>query len=442
MSMVALQSIDKADTAWVLVATAMVLMMTLPGLALFYAGLVRKKNVVNTLMSVFAIACVVTLLWFAVGYSLAFTAGSSWLGGLGRAGFAALRFDLQGGQLSVSHLAPHLPESAYAMFQLAFAIITTALLVGAVVERMRFTALLLFSALWCVLVYAPIAHWVWEPGGWLAQLGALDFAGGAVVHVNAGVAALVCAYILGPRHNYGREAFEPFSLGWSAMGAALLLFGWLGFNAGSALAADGRAALALAVTLVAAAAAGLSWMVVEWAVRGAPTLLGLLSGVLGGLVAITPAAGFVQVGSAALIGLAAGITCYWGATWLKRRLRADDSLDVFGVHGVGGAGLGVDGGVCRPGHQRRARQPAQPGDGGRGRGGLQRGGHGLAAAAGAAGHAAAGERAGGAAGTGSGHPHGAPALRLLWHQEWAWKTVNASRSPRTCMWRCAARRGV
>lgn len=336
MSMVALQSIDKADTAWVLVATAMVLMMTLPGLALFYAGLVRMKNVVNTLMSVFAIACVVTLLWFAVGYSLAFTAGSSWLGGLGRAGFAALRFDLQGGQLSVSHLAPHLPESAYAMFQLAFAIITTALLVGAVVERMRFTALLLFSALWCVLVYAPIAHWVWEPGGWLAQLGALDFAGGAVVHVNAGVAALVCAYILGPRHNYGREAFEPFSLGWSAMGAALLLFGWLGFNAGSALAADGRAALALAVTLVAAAAAGLSWMVVEWAVRGAPTLLGLLSGVLGGLVAITPAAGFVQVGSAALIGLAAGITCYWGATWLKRRLRADDSLDVFGVHGVGG----------------------------------------------------------------------------------------------------------
>ena len=336
MSMVALQSIDKADTAWVLVATAMVLMMTLPGLALFYAGLVRKKNVVNTLMSVFAIACVVTLLWFAVGYSLAFTAGSSWLGGLSRAGFTALRFDLQGGQLSVSHLAPHLPESAYAMFQLAFAIITTALLVGAVVERMRFTALLLFSALWCVLVYAPIAHWVWEPGGWLAQLGALDFAGGAVVHVNAGVAALVCAYILGPRHNYGREAFEPFSLGWSAMGAALLLFGWLGFNAGSALAADGRAALALAVTLVAAAAAGLSWMVVEWAVRGAPTLLGLLSGVLGGLVAITPAAGFVQVGSGALIGLAAGITCFWGATWLKRRLRADDSLDVFGVHGVGG----------------------------------------------------------------------------------------------------------
>lgn len=336
MSMVALQSIDKADTAWVLVATAMVLMMTLPGLALFYAGLVRKKNVVNTLMSVFAIACVVTLLWFAVGYSLAFTAGSSWLGGLGRAGFAALRFDLQGGQLSVSHLAPHLPESAYAMFQLAFAIITTALLVGAVVERMRFTALLLFSALWCVLIYAPIAHWVWEPGGWLAQLGALDFAGGAVVHVNAGVAALVCAYVLGPRHNYGREAFEPFSLGWSAMGAALLLFGWLGFNAGSALAADGRAALALAVTLVAAAGAGLSWMVVEWAIRGAPTLLGLLSGMLGGLVAITPAAGFVQVGSGALIGLAAGITCFWGATWLKRRLRADDSLDVFGVHGVGG----------------------------------------------------------------------------------------------------------
>ena len=336
MSMVALQSIDKADTAWVLVATAMVLIMTLPGVALFYAGLVRKKNVVNTVMAVFTIACVVTLLWFAVGYSLAFTADSPWLGNTSRAGFAALRFELQRGLVSVSHLAPHLPESAYAMFQLAFAIITTALLVGAVVERMRFSALLLFAALWSVLVYAPIAHWVWEPGGWLAQLGALDFAGGAVVHVNAGVAALVCAYVLGPREGYGREAFEPYSLGWSAIGAALLLFGWLGFNAGSALSADGRAALALAVTLVAAAAAGLAWMLVEWAIRGAPTLLGLLSGMLGGLVAITPAAGFVQVGSAALIGLAAGVTCFWGATWLKRRLRADDSLDVFGVHGVGG----------------------------------------------------------------------------------------------------------
>ncbi|MBI1623223.1 ammonium transporter [Comamonas suwonensis] len=336
MQMVPFSAIDKADTAWVMISAALVLLMTLPGIALFYAGLVRRKNVVNTLAAVFAVACIVTLTWFALGYSLAFTADSPWLGNLSRAWFSSLHYDGKRSMLSVSHLAPHLPEAAYALFQAAFAIITTCLIVGAVVERMRFATLLVFAALWSVAVYAPVAHWVWEGGGWLNQLGALDFAGGAVVHVNAGVAALVCATMLGRRRGYGTEAFEPHSLGWTAIGTALLLFGWFGFNAGSALSADGRAALAFVVTLVAAAAGGLAWMLMEWVVRGAPTLLGLLSGLIGGLVAITPAAGFVQVGSAALMGLMAGVVCFWGATWLKRRLGADDSLDVFGVHGVGG----------------------------------------------------------------------------------------------------------
>ena len=336
MQMVPFSAIDKADTAWVMISAALVLLMTLPGVALFYAGLVRRKNVVNTLAAVFAVACIVTLTWFALGYSLAFTADSPWLGNLSRAWFSSLHYDGKRSMLSVSHLAPHLPEAAYALFQAAFAIITTCLIVGAVVERMRFATLLVFAALWSVAVYAPVAHWVWEGGGWLNQLGALDFAGGAVVHVNAGVAALVCATMLGRRRGYGTEAFEPHSLGWTAIGTALLLFGWFGFNAGSALSADGRAALAFVVTLVAAAAGGLAWMLMEWVVRGAPTLLGLLSGLIGGLVAITPAAGFVQVGSAALMGLMAGVVCFWGATWLKRRLGADDSLDVFGVHGVGG----------------------------------------------------------------------------------------------------------
>ena len=336
MEMVPFSAIDKADTAWVMISAALVLLMTLPGIALFYAGLVRRKNVVNTLAAVFAVACIVTLTWFALGYSLAFSADSPWLGNLSRAWFSSLHYDGKRSMLSVSHLAPHLPEAAYALFQAAFAIITTCLIVGAVVERMRFAALLVFAALWSVVVYAPVAHWVWEGGGWLNQLGALDFAGGAVVHVNAGVAALVCATMLGRRRGYGTEAFEPHSLGWTAIGTALLLFGWFGFNAGSALSADGRAALAFVVTLVAAAAGGLAWMLMEWVVRGAPTLLGLLSGLIGGLVAITPAAGFVQVGSAALMGLMAGVVCFWGATWLKRRLGADDSLDVFGVHGVGG----------------------------------------------------------------------------------------------------------
>jgi Amt family ammonium transporter len=251
-------------------------------------------------------------------------------------GFAGLDYLGASGQVAVSHIAPHVPESVFAMFQLTFAIITCALVVGALVERMRFGALLLFAGLWLLLVYAPVAHWVWEPGGWLAQLGALDFAGGAVVHINAGAAALVCAYALGPRQGYGREPFIPFNLGLTMAGTGLLWVGWFGFNAGSALAADGRAGLALAVTHIAAAAGALSWMAAEWLARRRASLLGLCSGVVAGLVAITPAAGFVTLRSALIIGLVAGAVCYWGATGLKRRLRADDSLDVFGVHGVGG----------------------------------------------------------------------------------------------------------
>jgi Amt family ammonium transporter len=331
-----LDSISAADTAWMMTATALVLFMTLPGIALFYAGMVRRKNVLNTMASVVVVAAIVSVLWFAVGYSLAFTPGSTWVGGLERLWFSGLDYDLAGARLSVSHVAPHLPESVYAMFQLSFAIITAALIVGAFVERMRFSALVVFISLWTLAIYAPIAHWVWEPGGWLAQLGALDFAGGSVVHVNAGMAGLACAWFLGKRHGYGREPFEPYNLGWTMVGAGMLWIGWFGFNAGSAVAADGRAGLAFAVTHIAAAAGALAWMAGEWWLRGRPSLLGLCSGLVAGLVAITPAAGFVTPRAALAIGAIAGLACYWGATGLKRWLGTDDSLDVFGVHGIGG----------------------------------------------------------------------------------------------------------
>jgi len=334
--LVPVAAVSAADTAWMMTSTALVLLMTLPGIALFYAGMVRKKNVLNTMASVVAIAALVSVLWFAAGYSLAFTPGSPWLGGFERMGFAGFDLQLAAGKLAVSHVAPHIPESVYAMFQLTFAIITAALLVGAFVERMRFSAMLIFIGLWTLLVYAPVAHWVWEPGGWLAQMGALDFAGGSVVHINAGVAGLVCAWYLGRRTGYGREPFEPYNLGLTMAGAGMLWVGWFGFNAGSAVAADGRAGLAMAVTHLAAAAGALSWMLGEWVVRGRPSLLGLCSGLVAGLVAITPAAGFVTLRSAVVIGVVAGLACYWGATGLKRLLRADDSLDVFGVHGIGG----------------------------------------------------------------------------------------------------------
>lgn len=337
--LVAASAIQGADTAWLMVSTALVLLMTLPGIALFYGGMVRRMNVINTLASVVSIAAVVSVLWFALAYSLAFTPGGAlggFIGGASRMGFSGMEVLAASGQVAVSHIAQHVPESVFAMFQLTFAIITCALVVGALVERMHFGALLLFAGLWLLLVYAPIAHWVWEPGGWLAQLGALDFAGGAVVHINAGAAALVCAYALGPRAGYGREPFVPFNLGLTMAGTGLLWVGWFGFNAGSALAADGRAGLALLVTHVAAASGAIAWMGAEWFSRKRASLLGLCSGVVAGLVAITPAAGFVTPRSALVIGLVAGVACYWGATALKRKLRADDSLDVFGVHGVGG----------------------------------------------------------------------------------------------------------
>jgi ammonium transporter, Amt family len=335
-SLVAHDALNAADTAWMLTSTALVLLMTLPGIALFYAGMVRKKSVINTMASVVAITGLVSLLWFAVGYSWAFTPGNGFVGSGSRLWFGGMDYLKESGKLMVSHIAPNVPESVYAMFQLTFAVITAALVVGSFVERMKFSAMLWFIALWSLLVYAPIAHWVWEPGGWLAQMGALDFAGGSVVHINAGVSGLVCAYFLGPRRGYGREAFEPFNLGLTMAGAGMLWVGWFGFNAGSAVAADGRAGLAMLVTHVAAAAGAMAWMFAEWVVRGRPSLLGLCSGLVAGLVAITPASGFVSPTSALVIGTVAGLACYWGATALKRLLRADDSLDVFGVHGIGG----------------------------------------------------------------------------------------------------------
>jgi Amt family ammonium transporter len=334
--LVAQDSLNAADTAWMMTSTALVLLMTLPGIALFYGGMVRKKNVLNTMASVVAIAALVSLLWFALGYSLAFTPGSGWLGGSSRLWFSGLDYLKDAGKVAVSHVAPNVPESVYAMFQLTFAIITAALIVGAVVERMRFSAMLWFIGMWSLVVYAPIAHWVWEPGGWLAQRGVLDFAGGSVVHINAGISGLVCAHVLGPRRGYGRESFEPFNLGLTMAGAGLLWVGWFGFNAGSAVASDGRAGLAMAVTHIAASAGAMTWMLGEWIMRGRPSLLGLCSGLVAGLVAITPASGFVSPSSALLIGAVAGVACYWGATGLKRILNADDSLDVFGVHGIGG----------------------------------------------------------------------------------------------------------
>lgn len=323
--------LDGANTAWMLVATALVLLMTLPGVALFYGGMVRRKNVLSTMSQSIAIAAVVTLVWCAAGYSLAMRPGNGFIGGLDRLLLDGLRLDALAGIPGAS-----IPESVFAVFQLSFAIITTALVAGAFAERMRFSAVLLFAALWSLLVYVPVAHWVWAPDGWLAQLGALDYAGGTVVHINAGVAGLVCAMVVGPRAGFGRQAMMPHNLALTLTGAALLWVGWVGFNAGSALAADARAGMAMLVTQLAAAAAGLAWMCAEWLTRGRPSALGLVSGAVGGLVAVTPAAGFVTPGSALLIGLLAGVGCYLGATLFKRALGCDDALDAFGIHGVGG----------------------------------------------------------------------------------------------------------
>jgi len=328
--------INAGDTAWMISASTLVLLMTVPGLALFYAGMVRKKNILATMAQSFVICALVTVLWVLVGYSWAFMPGSPFLGDFSSILLSTVQYDKIASTVSVHHLATTIPESVFVLFQLSFAIITPALITGAFAERMRFSALLLFMAAWSLLVYAPVAHWVWEPSGWLASRGILDFAGGTVVHVNAGIAGLVAAAMLGPRLGFRREALIPANLGYTMIGASLLWVGWMGFNGGSAGAADGRAGMAVLVTQIAAGTAVIGWMFSEWVIRGRPTLLGMCSGAVAGLVAITPASGFVDPRAALLIGLAAGIGCYWGATGLKRLLGLDDSLDVFGVHGVGG----------------------------------------------------------------------------------------------------------
>jgi Amt family ammonium transporter len=310
--------------------------MTIPGLALFYGGMVRKKNVLATLMQSFVITCLVTLLWAVVGYSLAFMPGNEFIGSLDRVLLNGMGYFKDANEVTVSHLATTIPESVYMMFQMTFAIITPALICGAFADRMKFSALLWFMGAWLLLVYCPIAHMVWEAGGWLNTYGVLDFAGGTVVHINAGVAGLVCALVLGKRIGYGRESFMPHNLTLTLMGASMLWVGWFGFNAGSATAADGRAGMAMAVTQIATAAAALTWIAAEWIAKGKPSVLGIASGAVAGLVAITPASGFVDPRGALIIGIVAGVACFWGSTSLKKMLGYDDSLDAFGVHGVGG----------------------------------------------------------------------------------------------------------
>ena len=331
-----LEQINTGNTAWMLTSTALVLLMTIPGIALFYAGMVRKKNLIATALQSLVIVCLASVLWVVVGYSLAFTPNNAFIGGLDRIMLQGVVFDAIDGKISVSHMASSIPETVWIMFQMTFAIITPALITGAFAERMRFSAMFWFIFFWILLVYVPVAHWVWEPTGWLAAKGALDFAGGTVVHINAGAAGLACAYMLGQRNGYGKEPFFPNNLIYTFIGAALLWVGWFGFNAGSAGAADGRAGMAMLVTQLATAAAALTWLLVEYISRRKVTLLGACSGAVAGLVAITPASGFVDMTGGLLIGLIAGVCCYWGATQLKILLKADDSLDVFGIHGVGG----------------------------------------------------------------------------------------------------------
>ena len=321
---------NSGDTAWMLSSTALVLLMTVPGLALFYAGMVRKKNVLATAAQSFAITALISVLWMIIGYSLTFTSGNAFMGGLSRLFLNGMGLD------SANGLAPTIPESVYMTFQMTFAIITPALIVGAFAERMKFSALLWFTGLWSLLVYAPIAHMVWGPGGWLATDGVLDYAGGTVVHINAGIAGLVAALVMGKRIGYRHDAMHPNTLMYTMIGASLLWVGWFGFNAGSAVAASDRAGMAMATTQIATAVAALSWMFAEWLARGKPTVLGMTSGAVAGLVAITPASGFVGPMGALWIGLAAGAICFWAAVYLKNRLGYDDSLDAFGVHAIGG----------------------------------------------------------------------------------------------------------
>ncbi|MEY4590292.1 MAG: ammonium transporter [Pseudomonadota bacterium] len=319
-------SLNSGNSAWVLTATALVLFMTLPGLALFYGGLVRTKNVLSVLMQCFAICCMASLLWFLCAYSLSFSPGSAWLGDLSKALFNGMsRESLQG----------DIPESLFALFQMTFAIITPALIVGAVAERMKFSSVLIFSSLWLLVVYAPVCHWVWG-GGWLMSMGLLDFAGGTVVHITAGVAALVAALSIGNRHGFPNTPMPPHNMTMTVTGAGMLWVGWFGFNGGSALMANGNASMAMLVTHLSAAAGALAWMGMEWWRYSKPSVLGVVTGMVAGLGTITPASGSVGPAAAILIGLSAGVVCFFATQWIKRKMHIDDSLDVFPVHGVGG----------------------------------------------------------------------------------------------------------
>ncbi|WP_290032363.1 ammonium transporter [Acinetobacter pittii] len=320
-------TLDTGDTSWILVSTALVLLMTIPGLALFYGGMVRKKNVLSTMMFSLSAAILVSLLWVIAGYSIAFSGTGAFFGDLSKAMLNGVAFDALSGTI---------PESLFVIFQMTFAIITVAILSGSVADRMKYSAFMVFIAVWVLVVYAPITHWVWAADGWLFKAGALDFAGGTVVHINSGVAGLVAAYMLGKRIGLGRESMAPHNLTLTVVGASLLWVGWFGFNGGSALGAGARASMAILVTQVAAAAAAFSWLVVERMIRGKASVLGGASGAVAGLVVITPAAGFVGVGGALVMGLIGGVVCFWGITALKRLLKADDALDAFGLHAVGG----------------------------------------------------------------------------------------------------------
>ncbi len=320
-------AIDKADTAWVLVSALLVLFMTIPGIALFYAGMVRKKNILSTLAQSVAICMVASLLWWIVGYSLAFAEGTNFVGGLSKAFFSGIGIDTVSGTI---------PEVLFIFFQMTFAVLTPALIVGSWAERMKFSALLVFTVFWSLLVYAPICHWVWASDGYFFKLGALDYAGGTVVHINAGIAGLVGCIMLGKRNGYGSQAMTPANLTYAMLGASVLWFGWMGFNGGSGLAANARAAMAILATHLAAVAGALGWMAAEWKSRGRPSLLGLISGAVAGLVAVTPAAGFILPASGVIIGLISGVVCFVSVSYVKTKLGYDDSLDAFGVHGVGG----------------------------------------------------------------------------------------------------------
>ena len=318
--------LDTGNAAWILMATALVLLMTIPGLALFYGGLVRSKNVLSVLVQCFAITCAVSIVWVICGYSLAFSAGSAWLGGMDNVFFSGITRESMSGDI---------PEVLFAVFQMTFAVITPALIVGAFAERMKFSAMLIFSVAWSVLVYSPVTHWVWG-GGWLADMGLLDFAGGTVVHITAGVSALVAAVYMGPRTGFGKVPMPPHNMTMTVTGAGLLWVGWFGFNGGSALAANGSAAMAILVTHLSASAGALTWMALEKLRFGKSSALGVVTGMVAGLGTITPASGYVGPGGALVIGLLAGIVCFYATLWIKRGLKIDDSLDVFPVHGVGG----------------------------------------------------------------------------------------------------------